>query len=116
VARKPSTAPDGQSDEEASGTKTTPDTSVVHDLLHLRGKDALSIAQALKDAAKSKYKGVRSAVSSRQTRFNFSFPLGGPIDDHNGLLLEHIVALLQGLPANSGLGHTLSDGLIKVRE
>lgn len=38
---------------------------------------------------------------------------GQPIDDRQ-LLLEHGVSMLQTLPSNSGLGHSLSDAFIGV--
>ena len=39
---------------------------------------------------------------------------GEPMDDHNDLLLEHGVSMLQSLPSNSGLSHGISDGFIGV--
>lgn len=62
----------------------------MHDLLHLHGKDALTLAHALKDLSK-----------------------GEPMNDRD-LLLEHGVSMLQKLPSNSGLSHAISDGFIGV--
>lgn len=89
IRRKPPTAPDGRYDEEA-GTTHQKETSVIHDLLHLKGRDALTLAHALKDMAG-----------------------GEPLDDRQ-LLLEKGVEMLQSLPANSGLSHTISDGFISM--
>lgn len=67
------------------------DTSILHDLTHLRGKDALMLAHALKDLS-----------------------AGEPLNDRD-LLLEHGVSMLQSLPSNSGLSHAISNGFIGVR-
>ncbi|UZJ55758.1 hypothetical protein CBS101457_005078 [Exobasidium rhododendri] len=88
IKRKPTNALDGMTDDEAAAVKEVKDTSVIHDLLHLKGKDALTLAHALKDLAK-----------------------GEPMNDRD-LLLEHGVSMLQSLPSNSGLSHTISDGFI----
>jgi hypothetical protein len=52
IKRKPSSAPDGMTDDEAAAVKEVKDTSVIHDLLHLKSKDALTLAHALKDLSK----------------------------------------------------------------
>lgn len=36
------------------------------------------------------------------------------MNDHEDLLLEHGVSMLQTLPSNSGLSHAISDGFIGV--
>ncbi|CAO1625574.1 unnamed protein product [Parajaminaea phylloscopi] len=87
IRRKAPTAPDGRYDEEA-GTAKTRETSIIHDLFHLKGRDAVTLANALKDMS-----------------------AGEPMDDR-ALLLERGVEMLQGLPSNSGLSHTISDGFI----
>lgn len=87
IKRKPASAPDGRTDEEA-GRNEVKDTGVLHDLFHLKGRDALTLAHALKDLSG-----------------------GEPMNDRD-LLLEHGVSMLQGLPPNSGLSHTISDGFI----
>lgn len=88
IKKKPATAPDGLTDEEASSQEKIKDTSVIHDLVHLKGKDKLMLAHALKDMAS-----------------------GEPMDDRK-LMLEHGVSMLQSLPPNSGLSHAISDGFI----
>jgi len=64
IKRKPARAADGLTDEEA-GYSHVKDTSIMHDLRHLGGKNMLNMAHALKD------------LSS-----------GEPMDDR-GLMLEH---------------------------
>jgi alpha-mannosidase len=52
--QKPASASDGQNDVEVAALKQTEDTSIIHDLLNLKGKDALTIAQAFKELASRK--------------------------------------------------------------
>ena len=87
IRRKPSGAPDGQTDQEASPAPTSK-TSLGHDLTHLNIKQAATIAQAITTLAS-----------------------GEPLDDKD-LLLEHGVAMLQTLPTDSGLSKTISDAFI----
>jgi hypothetical protein len=89
MRRKPATAPDQRTDQEASGGVKQDKTSLVHDVLH-SGKNAKFLAEALPQLAS-----------------------GEPLDDKK-LLLEHGVSLLQTLPLNSGLSSTVSDGFIKM--
>ncbi|CAD6928997.1 unnamed protein product [Tilletia controversa] len=91
IKRKPTMALDGLTDEQAAApNKDVKRTSVMHDLGHLRGTDALHMAEALKDLAG-----------------------GQPMDDRQ-LYLEHGVEMLQHLPPNSGLSEKLSDGFMTM--
>ena len=90
IRRKPSTAPDRKSDQDASLTATGEKTSLVHDITHLGVKNTRTVAHALTSLAS-----------------------GEPMDDKE-LLLENGVAMLQSLPLNSGLSATVSDGFIKM--
>lgn len=89
IRRKPTTAPDRQTDTEANGG-TEKKTSILHDILH-DPKDAKMLAEALPSLAS-----------------------GEPLDDKK-LLLEHGVDMLQRLPLNSGLSSVVSDKFIEVR-
>lgn len=84
VWSQPSTAPDGKTEEAAEPT------TLLHDLTHLSGSDAKTIAQAI------------STVAS-----------GKPMDDKN-LMLEGGVKMLQSLPPHSTLGTKAAGGLIKA--
>ncbi|PWN41654.1 linoleate diol synthase [Ceraceosorus guamensis] len=88
IRKKPATADDGMTDEQAGHQQGK--TSVMHDIRHLGVKNSLFMAEALKD------------LSS-----------GDPIDDRE-LLLEHGVEMLQSLPLNSGLSSAISNGFIKM--
>ncbi|CAG8979225.1 hypothetical protein HYALB_00011282 [Hymenoscyphus albidus] len=90
MRRKPASAPDGKHDEQAAATPTVEKTSVVHDLTHLDFKNAKTVTEAI------------TTIAS-----------GEPMDDKE-LLLEHGVAMLQSLPANSGLGATVADNFIAM--
>jgi len=90
IKRKPSRAPDGKTDEEASGVASTEKTTLLHDLTHLKGKDAGVVLQALTTIASGK-----------------------PLNDKDDLL-EHGVAMLQSLPLNSGLSETISNDFISM--
>lgn len=70
----------------ANGEKTT----ISHDLTHMSLKNMKMLAEALPQLAS-----------------------GDPIDD-KGLLLEHGVEMLQGLPLNSGLSEKASDDFIAL--
>lgn len=88
IKRKPTTTPDGKTDEEAG--EVVKYTSVGHDLKHLNLKQAKMVAQAITTLAK-----------------------GEPLDDKE-LLLEHGVSTLQTLPLNSGLSKSISNGFIEM--
>ncbi|KAL9931992.1 hypothetical protein V8E36_009053 [Tilletia maclaganii] len=89
ILRKPPRAADGLTDEEAAApNKDVERTSLLHDLTHLRGKDAFHMAETFKDLS-----------------------LGQPMDDRK-FYLEHGIELLQNLPPNSGLSANLSDALM----
>jgi cytochrome P450 len=88
IRRKPSQAPDGNSDSEATANGTTEKTSIAHDLAHDGLRNARTVAQAITTLAS-----------------------GEPIDDKK-LLLEHGVSMLQSLPLNSGLSQTISNDFI----
>ncbi|CAI6334735.1 unnamed protein product [Periconia digitata] len=91
IRKKPTKAPDGRPDESTNGMAATNEkTSIVHDLTHLGVKDTIGVAEAIPKLAS-----------------------GEPIDDKSNLL-EHGVAMLQGLPANSGLGEKAANGFIKM--
>ncbi|EME49010.1 hypothetical protein DOTSEDRAFT_119905 [Dothistroma septosporum NZE10] len=90
MKRKPSSAPDRKSGNEAAAAPTVEKTSLVHDLTHLNIKNAKVLASAL------------PALAS-----------GDPLDDKD-LMLENGVAMLQSLPANSGLSAATSDAFIKM--
>lgn len=78
IKRKPASALDGQTDEEAAGAKQTQDTSVIHDLLHLKGKDALTLAHALKDLAKGEWSAIdRWSMCTAHFKLRF-LPQGSP--------------------------------------
>ncbi|KAL9061184.1 MAG: hypothetical protein Q9162_000329 [Coniocarpon cinnabarinum] len=86
ISRQPSKTSDGRPDEPVNDDKT----GVLHDSLHLGGKNIETIVGALPEIAS-----------------------GEPMDDKK-LLLEHGVAMLQGLPPNSGLGAKVSDQFISM--
>lgn len=88
IRRKPASAPDGRSDKELNGT--TEKTSIKHDLTHMNMKTAHTLGQ-----------GLTSLAS------------GEPLDDKE-LMLENGVAMLQGLPMNSGLSAATSNAFIKM--
>ena len=92
IRRKPTTAPDGKSDEEeamanGNGEKKT---SMAHDLTHLGFKNVKMVLDGLVGLAK-----------------------GDPLNDKD-LLLEHGVSMLQRLPANSSLGPAVSNAFIAM--
>jgi hypothetical protein len=88
IKRKPTDAPDGQTDDQAAFASSGVKTSLGHDLTHLGLKNARTVVQAI------------SSLAS-----------GDPLDDKE-LLLEHGVAMLQSLPLNSGLSATASNDFI----
>jgi len=90
IRRKPSTAPDRRTDDEAAAAGNGEKTSVMHDIMHGGIKNAKFLAEAL------------PALAS-----------GAPLDDKE-LLLENGVSMLQKLPPNSGLSSMVSDGFIKM--
>ncbi|KAK6581194.1 hypothetical protein PZA11_006682 [Diplocarpon coronariae] len=90
IRRKPSRAPDGKTDVEAAAPAAAPKTSVVGDLLRLKPAQAATVAQAIATLAS-----------------------GEPVDDQ-AALLEHGVAMLQTLPANSGLSAQISGDFIAL--
>lgn len=89
IRRKPTRAADGRS-EVAAGANTNQKTKLVQDVKHLGLKNAKFMATAITTLAS-----------------------GEPLDDKE-LLLENGVAMLQGLPLNSGLSATVSDGFISM--
>lgn len=90
IKRKPSQAPDGKTDQEATGEAEVKTTSITHDLLHMNGKEAKTAAHAL------------TALAS-----------GKPLNDKE-LLLEQGVSMLQSLPVGSSLSKAISDGFISM--
>ncbi|KAH8821386.1 linoleate diol synthase [Xylogone sp. PMI_703] len=90
IRRKPSRAPDAKTDSEAAAAPTAEKTSIIHDVANLGLKNAKTVATAITTLAS-----------------------GEPLDDKEWLL-EHGVSMLQSLPANSGLGQTVSDGFITM--
>jgi hypothetical protein len=88
MRRKPATAPDQKTDDEALGAAAQK-TSIISDMLH-SGKNAKFVVEALPQLAS-----------------------GEPLDDKK-YLLEHGVSLLQSLPLNSGLSAKVSDGFIQM--
>ncbi|KAL5117193.1 hypothetical protein ACEQ8H_004881 [Pleosporales sp. CAS-2024a] len=90
IRRKPTQASDGRSSEASSGFKSTEKTTISHDLKNLGVKNARFAIEAITTLAS-----------------------GEPLDDKD-LLLENGVQMLQGLPANSGLGAKVSDGFIAM--
>ncbi|CAO1633881.1 unnamed protein product [Sympodiomycopsis kandeliae] len=88
IRRKAPTNPNDEARTLKDKSKEEKETSLLHDLTHLKGKDARTLLHALK------------TLSS-----------GEPLDDRE-LLLEQGVEMLQTLPSNSGLSHTVSDGFI----
>lgn len=91
IRRKPTTAPDHRTDDDPK-VNGVPDkkTSIGHDLLHGNLKQSRTLAHALTTLAS-----------------------GEPLNDKD-LLLENGVSMLQGMPPNSGLSSTISDGFIKM--
>ncbi|PVH95983.1 heme peroxidase, partial [Periconia macrospinosa] len=91
IRKKPSKAPDGRPEEPTNGMATTNEKkSHIQDLADLGLKNSLTIAEAIPQLA-----------------------LGQPIDDKK-YLLEHGVAMLQGLPPNNGLGESVANDFIKM--
>ncbi|KAK5086243.1 hypothetical protein LTR70_000029 [Exophiala xenobiotica] len=90
VWRSAPTAPDGKTDSHAAGAVSEEKTSMLHDLLHLGGKDTRTMVQAFNTLAS-----------------------GEPLDDKKWLL-EHGVSMLQSLPSDSGLSANVSGGFIKM--
>lgn len=90
IKRKPTSAPDHKTDHDAALTPLNEKTSIIHDLTHMKVKDAKMLAEAL------------PALAS-----------GEPLDDKQ-LLLEHGVAMLQTMPPDSGLSAAISERFIKM--
>lgn len=90
IKKKPTTTPDGKTDEQAGAGGPEKTTSIGHDLLHLNAKQAKTVAHALTTLAS-----------------------GDPLDDKD-LLLENGVSMLQSFPTNSGLSKAISDGFIEM--
>ncbi|KAF1352434.1 linoleate diol synthase [Delphinella strobiligena] len=91
IKRKPTTAPDNKTNGEAATLAPISEkTSIIHDLTHLKAKDAKMLAEGL------------PALAS-----------GEPLDDKQ-LLLEHGVAILQTMPPDSGLSAAISQRFIKM--
>ncbi|CZT12902.1 related to Psi-producing oxygenase A [Rhynchosporium agropyri] len=90
LRRKPTQAPDGKTDAQASPTQKSEKTSIGHDILSMGAKNAATVAQAITTLAS-----------------------GDPMDDKE-LLLENGVAMLQSLPLNSGLSEKISNDFIAM--
>lgn len=90
MAKKPSAAPDGKTDDEAAARPEVKKTSTFHDLLTLDAKERATILQALTTLAS-----------------------GAPMDDKE-LLLENGVSLLQTTPLNSSLGPDIGNKFITM--
>lgn len=90
IRRKPSTAPDRKSDNEAAAVAKIEKTGVIHDIVHGGAKNARFLAESLPTLAS-----------------------GQPLDDKE-LLLENGVSMLQSLPPNSGLSEAISDKFITM--
>jgi len=90
IRKKPTKAADGRSGEQASGMADTSKTSALSDVTHLGLKNTKFLGTALTSLAS-----------------------GEPMDDKD-LLLENGVAMLQGLPPNSGLGEKIANGFISM--
>ncbi|CAK3899708.1 linoleate diol synthase [Lecanosticta acicola] len=90
IRRKPTTAPDRRTDDDAAANAKIEKTSIMHDIVHGSLKEKKFMAQALTTLAS-----------------------GEPMNDKE-LLLENGVSMLQSLPPTSGLSSTVSDGFIKM--
>lgn len=91
IRKKPTRASDGRSaDVAAGGVAKNQKTGILSDISGLGVKNAKFALDAITTLAS-----------------------GEPLDDKD-LLLEHGVQMLQGLPANSGLGAKVSDGFISM--
>lgn len=90
IRKKPTNASDGRSAEASAGAAKAPKTTVVSDIKNLGLKNTKTILEAITTLAS-----------------------GDPLDDKE-LLLENGVAMLQGLPLNSGLSEKVSDGFISM--
>ena len=90
IRKKPTRAADGRSAAQANGITNGEKTALVQDLATLGPKNTKTIIEAIPQLAS-----------------------GEPLDDKE-LLLEHGVALLQGLPLNSSLSEKISDGFISM--
>ena len=86
ITRAPTDASDGRPPSPVGDEKT----GIIHDLVHLGRKNTETIVGALPTIAS-----------------------GAPLDDKQ-LLLEHGVAMLQGMPLNSGLAARVSDDFISM--
>lgn len=86
----PAKAPDGKTDAQAAAHPKVTQTSLLHDITHLKASDVQTVFQGL------------TTLST-----------GQPINDKE-LLLEHGVSLLQSLPTNSGLGAGVGNKLVKM--
>lgn len=86
----PTHAPDGKTDAQAAAKTKVDQTSFLHDITRLKAKDLPTVLQGL------------TTIAS-----------GEPIDDKD-LLLEHGISLLQSLPTNSGLSHSVGNSLINL--
>ncbi|KAH8657093.1 linoleate diol synthase [Tricladium varicosporioides] len=89
IRRKPTSAPDGKTAEEA-GVATADKTTIVHDLTSLDLKNAKTVVQAIETLGS-----------------------GEPMDDKE-LLLENGVSMLQTLPTNSGLSEKISNSFVTL--
>ena len=86
ISRQPTDAADGRPSEPVGDGET----GILHDVMHLGRKNTETIVSALPELVS-----------------------GEPLDDKD-LLLEQGVAMLQGLPSNSGLGAKVSDDFISM--
>jgi hypothetical protein len=90
LSLEPSKAPDGKTDEEASGKAKAKKTPFLHDILTLDSKERATMLQAMVQAGS-----------------------GGPMDDKE-LLLENGVSLLQTTPLNSTIGPDIGNKFITM--
>ncbi len=90
IAKKPPSAPDGKSDDEAAAKPAVKRTTLLHDILHLDAQERATILQAL-----------------------VTLGSGGPVDDKESLL-EHGVSLLQRTPADSTLNKDAGEKFITM--
>lgn len=92
IKRKAPTNPTEEVKTIKDKTAEPKETTLLHDLTHLKGKDARTLLHALK-----------------------TLTSGEPLDDRE-LLLEQGVEMLQTLPSNSGLSHSVSDAFMSVSD
>ncbi len=90
IAKRPSKAPDGKTNDEAAAMPAVKRTPVLHDILALDPEQKATMLEALLTIASGK-----------------------PLDDKE-LLLEHGVSLMQTSPPDSSLGKDVGDKFISL--